>query len=329
MNETLFEEIVGQESAKARLDFYLKSYYHTRILPNLMFVAPKGNGKTTLARKLAQGLVKFDENGQTVPNELGRPTRKPFIEINCSGLKNLRQFLNGIILPHMNDKDATILFDEASELPKDITMALLTILNPNPENRTSFSFDDYTFDFDFRRHSFLFATSEPQKVFHALLDRLKRVDLEEYNHNHLAAILQKGAKGVDFEDCVLLDMATTMRGNARAAQMLANDVKLYLRGSEIFMREDWLKMRNVLGILPLGLSQTELTILRYLAARPTEGTSLTCLSAKTGMTKDSLQKDIELFLMKHNLLEITTEGRKITPQGVDYLKNLEAWVTAV
>lgn len=328
MNETLFEDIVGQESAKTRLNFYLKSYFHTRMLPNLMFVAPKGNGKTTLARKLAQGLVKFDENGQTVPNDLGKPSRKPFIEINCSGLKNLRSFLNGIILPHFNDKDATILFDEASELPKDITMALLTILNPNPENKTTFSFDDYTFDFDFKRHSFLFATSEPQKVFHALTDRLTRVDLEEYNHNHLAAIVTKGTKGIEFEDNVLLDVATTLRGNARAAQKMANDILLYLMGSKTFLLEDWFKMRAVLGILPLGLSQTELTILRYLADRPTEGTSLTCLSAKTGMTKDSLQKDIELFLMKHNLLEITTEGRKITAQGMQYLKDLEPWFAA-
>ena len=39
------------------------------------------------------------------------------------------------MLPYVYDKDTTIIFDEASELPRDVTMALLTILNPNSTNQ--------------------------------------------------------------------------------------------------------------------------------------------------------------------------------------------------
>ena len=64
---------------------------------------------------------------------------KRYFEINCSTIKNVKQFFNQLVIPFMQDRDATILFDECSEIPKDVSMALLTILNPNAENRTSFS----------------------------------------------------------------------------------------------------------------------------------------------------------------------------------------------
>ena len=56
-----------------------------------------------------------------------------------------------IVIPHMVERDATVLFDECSELPKDVTMALLTITNPNRDNRNDFSYEDYNVTFDFRR----------------------------------------------------------------------------------------------------------------------------------------------------------------------------------
>ena len=112
----------------------------------------------------------------------------------------------------MQDRDATILFDEASEIPKDVSMAMLTILNPNSENRTSFSFEDYTVDFDFSRLSFMFATTETQSVFHALMDRLERVDLEEYSIDEMGQIVAMNLE-IDIEPKTLRDIAGVLRGN--------------------------------------------------------------------------------------------------------------------
>ena len=85
-------------------------------MPHLMFTAPRGCGKTMMASALADCL-KWRE-----PN-------KTKIVFNCSQLRNLRQFWNEVIIPHVNDKDVTVLFDEASEMPKDVMMALLKVLN--------------------------------------------------------------------------------------------------------------------------------------------------------------------------------------------------------
>lgn len=328
MNDTLFKEIVGQEKPKKELSFYLDSYMRTRMVPNMMIVAPKGQGKTTIARELAKGLVQFDENGNVVevPSKLDptvmKAKRKPFVEVNCSTLKSVKQFINGLVIPYVQDKDVTLLFDEASEIPRDVTMALLTILNPNPENRTTFALDEYVCDFDFRRQTFIFATSEIQKVFHALADRLERITLEEYTVSQLAQIVQKGIPAVECREDVLLDVATVLRGNARAAQKMASKIAAYLKGNLTFAQKDWAHLKEILSIYPLGLNAIEIQILRYLAENST-GTSLTGLSAKTGMSRESLQKDTELYLQKHNLMEIQTTGRMITAKGLDYLKVLD------
>ncbi len=311
--EELFPDIIGQEKAKRRLKFYHDGYTANGIVPHLMFVAPKGCGKTTMARAIAKNLTSRENP----------PKHKKFYEINCSTIKNVNQYFNHIIIPHVNNQECTILHDECSELPKDVTMALLTILNPNKENRNTFSCEDYTVDFDFRRQSFMFATTEAQSIFHALMDRCERVDLEEYSYDELGKIVSLVTDGVDFEDGVLEEAATVLRGNARQAQKMATNMISYLdaRNKKDFSMDDWRQLSYSLCIAPLGLSPIEITVLRYLSEQ--KSCSLTYLSAKTGLTKSCLQKDFEMYLMKHNLMKITPNGREITPKGTKYLKRLD------
>lgn len=322
MTNTPFKDIVGQDKAKKELGFYLNSYPHTRLIPNLLIVAPKGQGKTTLARSLAKNLVQFDEYDRPVVKPDGTLKKKSFVEINCSTIKSVKSFFNSLVLPHIQDKDVTLLFDEASEIPTEVSMSLLTILNPNPENRTTFTHDEYTCDFDFRRQTWIFATSESNKIFHALADRLERITLEEYNNEHLAQIIQRGIPDVECREDVLLDVATVLRGNARSAQKMANKIATYLSGAKEFARHHWEELKNILSIFPLGLNSAEINVLRILANNP-NGTSLTCLAAKTGFMRDVLQKDIESFLMKNSLLVVETSGRQITKAGLDYLRSID------
>jgi Holliday junction resolvasome RuvABC ATP-dependent DNA helicase subunit len=56
--------------------------------------------------------------------------------------------------------------------------------------------------------------------------------------------------------------------------------------------------------------------------------SLTALSAKTMMSRESLQRDVELYLQKLNLLKIDTTGRNITPQGCNYIKDIDTMARA-
>ena len=305
----LFPDIVGQDKAKKKLMFFHRGYEASSIIPHLMFIAPKGCGKTTLAKAIGR---------QLKSNETGKPKR--FLEINCSTIKSVKQFFNQVVVPHIANKECTVLFDEASELPKDVTMMLLTALNPNENNRNEFAYEDYVVDFDFRIHSFLFATTEAHKIFHALMDRCERVDLEEYSYNQLGTIISRQMKGVKFDKGVLDEIATVLRGNARAAQKMANNMKTYLKtkGSKNFTKKDWEIMKDELGILPLGVNRIELIVLNALKEK--KECSLTHLAAKTGLTPQCLRQDFEMYLQKMNLMEITTSGRALTKTGHDYLE---------
>ena len=105
-----------------------------------------------------------------------------------------------------------------------------TMLNPNDDNRNRFTFGDYVIDIDFKRHTFMFATTEADKLFHALQDRCTRIDLEDYNYDELGAIVALSLKRVSFQDGVLPEIASTLRGNARAAKKVAVDIASYIKG---------------------------------------------------------------------------------------------------
>jgi Holliday junction resolvasome RuvABC ATP-dependent DNA helicase subunit len=301
-----FPEVIGQASAKKKLSFLLDNYNRSKHVPNILFNAPKGSGKTLLAHKMGKNL------------------KKNFVEINCASVKNLKQFCETFLLPTVVDKDVTIHMDEASELPKDVEMALLTILNPNDTQKTTFSYEEFQFDFDFRRQSWLFSTTEAHQIFPALKDRLKRIDLQAYSQQDLQGILalQLNKAKVKFDNKVLPDIASVLRGNARQAVSMSNDIASFMfEKDQKFTLDHWKEMRDALDILPLGISPGELHLLRLIASR--SGSTVTQLSSETGMTRASLQRDGELFLMQHGLMDVRAQSlRHATAKGLRLLEEV-------
>jgi Holliday junction resolvasome RuvABC ATP-dependent DNA helicase subunit len=300
-----YSEIVGQEKTKAKLNFLLEGFEQTKIMPHLLFVAPRGCGKTMIAQETARIM-----------------NRNKNIIVNCSTIKNVKSFFNQIMLPYVFDKDVTIIFDEASELPRDVTMALLTILNPNTNNQNEFTFDDGTYTFRFNQNSFIFCTTEAQKIFHALADRLYRIDMEDYSYISLGKIIQNNLKSKSqfIELDVIDEVASVCRGNARQAQSMANQISSYLmsKNSNKLTSGGWSEIKGKLSIYPLGLSEIELNIIKILKEHGE--VRLTNLSAKTNLTKDMLQKNVEMYLMRNNLIEVRPTGRALTKKGHDYHK---------
>jgi Holliday junction resolvasome RuvABC ATP-dependent DNA helicase subunit len=300
-----YSEIVGQEKTKAKLNFLLEGFEQTRIMPHLLFVAPRGCGKTLIAQKTAQIM-----------------NRQKTIIVNCSTIKNVKSFFNQIMLPYVFDKDVTIIFDEASELPRDVTMALLTILNPNANNQNDFTLDEGTYSFRFNQNSFIFCTTEAQKLFHALLDRLYRIDMQDYSYIDLGKIIQGNLKlkNQSIQENILGEVSSVCRGNARQAQSMANQISGYLASKKFneLTSDGWNDIKSKLSIYPLGLSEIELNVIKILKEHGE--VRLTNLSAKTNLTKDMLQKNVEIYLMRNNLIEIQPTGRALTKKGHDYHK---------
>ena len=302
---TLFPTIIGQHPAKRKFEFYIKAFERTGIVPNIMLTAPKGAGKTMLARAFARNLI--------MPNTM-QPKR--YIELNCATIKNIRQFVEMIMIPYMQNEEATFLFDECHMLPKDVTMALLTITNPNKDNFNTFSYEGSDIDIDFKKLTFLFATTEPQDVFHALIDRMERIDLDDYSYDELGQILLLNTEKIRFSgDIVSKHIAPALRGNGRAAQKMATNIKSYVAANKTktFKLSDWNELCRILDIMPHGLNKTEL---RYLRTLHREGTvRLYNLAAKLQMTRSAIQSDAETYLQKLNFIEATNNGRQLTIQA--------------
>jgi len=304
-----FSHLIGQDNVKKKLNFYLKAYNATSVCPFLNLVGAKGLGKTLFAKEFAKNLKNKDGS------------KRPFLELNCSTIKNNTQFFEQIFIPLIMNNEITILFDEAHALPKDLTMAFLTIFNTEKTNTKEFAFEDQTFEFDFTKQTFIFATTESDKLFPPLKDRLSTVDFEPYNTENLGEIIKLNCDDINFSDEALRKLSLTVRGNARNAVMRSKEIALYCESENqnTFESLDHLKLTDLLGILPHGITCTERQILQILAERGS--CKLQTLSAVTGLSPTSLRRDHEVYLLRKNLMQIDGE-RKITNFGKNLLESI-------
>jgi Holliday junction resolvasome RuvABC ATP-dependent DNA helicase subunit len=224
-------------------------------------------------------------------------------------------------MPVIMNNDITILFDESHALPRDLQNAFLTVFNVEKGFRKHFEWDGSSMEFDFSRQSYLFATTEPDKIFAPLKDRFEEIDFRPYSSDEMADILQGRTEWVKFEDNVLDKIVDTLRGNARSAVKRAKQICLYCEGknSHKFGQDEWKDMCDTLGITADGLSNSEIQILSVLKQRG--ACTLAMLSASTGFSRTALQRDIEMHLLRKGFMRIDGK-REITGAGCNALAKL-------
>jgi Holliday junction resolvasome RuvABC ATP-dependent DNA helicase subunit len=312
-----FQNVVSQEVAKGQASFYLDNYQKTNVLPHVLLTAGKGIGKTHFAKEIARNLTPFEAD------------KKPMRIINCSTIKNVKSFFNDIVLKFVVNQEATLFFDEAHNLPKDVQETMLTIMEPNTNDYNEWIWEDAVIEFDFRRVSFILATTDVQKLKDPLIDRCRRISLENYSADELEKIVLIKSPDIGFEDGVMDQIKTVFRGNARNAVSIANDINSHCaaKGDNYFGSDDWDKIQYQVGYFPLGLMSEEVKALDILYGK-TKPCSLTNLASKLMQSRDVVQKNIEMFLQYHDLMEIGAGGRSITVKGRKYVDSLKAWKDA-
>ena len=301
MNKS-FSHIIGQEHLKRQLSFYLDAYKVNGVLPFLMFSGQRGIGKTEFARAV------------------GAACKKTFYEVNSSSIKSEKQFFEQF-MPQIQGTECCIMLDEAHELPRKLVAAFLSILNTEKKTVVTYTHQDVEYTFDFSKMSFIFATTEMDRLFAPFKDRLTVVDFVPYSNSEVKDIIKKRVPDVKFAAGVLDDISTTIRGNARSAVKRAKEIEMYCeaKNNPDFSAEDWASLCHKANINKRGLSNTEVQILSALKERGP--LTLTMLSAITGLSVQALRKDAELHLLKMNLLRI--EGtRQITSQGLRLLETI-------
>jgi len=162
-------EVVGQDYVKITIGNQLAA---GKIGHAYLFAGPKGTGKTTMARILARSVNCLEPNP---PAGGGEPCGKcvmcvafdkgqmmDFIEIDAasnSGIENVRELISKISLAPTLGKYKVYVLDEAHQLSKPASQALLKTLEEPPSHAI-----------------FVLATTEPDKLLPTIISRCQRFD---------------------------------------------------------------------------------------------------------------------------------------------------------
>jgi len=306
MKDKLFPHLIGQDEIKRTLSFYFEGWKSTDRMPFLLLNGAKGLGKTEFAKAFAHGQKKVDKK---------RGLNRKFIELNCSSFKKVDQFFEQIFIPFLQDGHVTLLFDEAHMLPNPLVQAFLTVCNVQDNPVQRFRWQESEAVFDFTRLTFLFATTELDRLFAPFKDRMTILDFKEYSNEELGKILMLNLD-CEIENELLGKIVSTTRGNARSVVKRAMEIEMFCRQHKLdkFKENHWRELSYILGIKPYGLSNNEIYILNVLEARGK--CSLQMLSAATGLSRQAIQREAETHLLKLGFMKIdgkrniTTEGKK-------------------
>ena len=304
----MFDTLIGQKEVKSQLGFYAELFNAGFVVPPVMLNAAKGLGKTAFA---------------TAFHEETKQSSRKFIEINCGTIRNAETFFEQLFMPSIAGQERTVLFDECHALPKDLTNVFLTAFNTEGAKQKQVSIGEGYATFDFTKQIYLFATTELHKLFDPLKDRLTIIDFKQYDEKELGAIMKNKVDWVDYEDGVMNSIVSCVKGNARSAIKLSLKIQDWCNRHRIssMSHGEWAKMKAHFNILPFGLTNIEVQILRALQKRGS--CSLQMLSAITGMSRQAIQLEAENNLLRKGFMDIDGK-RKITNKGTNILKTITA-----
>ena len=229
-----FSQIVGQEAVVETLRNAVRL---DRVSHAILFVGPRGTGKTSLARILAKALNCTDlrDGDPCDACEACAAIREgramDLVEIDAAsnrGIDAIRELRERIHYAPADLRRKVYILDEAHQITKDAWNALLKSLEEPPESVV-----------------FMFASTHPQEFPPAILSRLQRFDVRRLTvpeiEGKLTRILE--ADGRDAEPAALHLIARLAAGGMRDAESMLD--QLLASAGE---RLDEPRVRDLLGL---------------------------------------------------------------------------------
>lgn len=318
MSKIILPNVIGQDIAKRELSLRFDTFEKTGYFPNLFIGGNAGDGKTYVSKEIARHLHNITKKADRVCPKEGSAQR-PLVKVNCSSIKNQKEFFENFIMQKVEGRQCMIHMDECHDINPKVRDALLTILEPTPERRTSYAYFDYNFDFDFTLQNFVFTTTEEQKVFPPLMKRLRQIQLAEYSPSELAKIVKLGCPDVEFKDDALDNLVVLIRQEGRAAHLIGDEIREFaeVKGKNEIGPKDVEAMKTALNLLPYGITAAELNLMRVATEYP-ESVTITTLSNRVNKGVNTVRA-MERYLVRVGMWIVDGE-RSLTKKGREFLE---------
>lgn len=301
------DEMVGQRDVIERLKIAIEAAQkRSEPLGHILFDGPPGLGKTTFAT--------------VIPTEMDTSVQMA----NGAGLKAPKD-----LLPYLtNLSEKSVLFiDEIHRVPKAVEEYLYTAME---DFRIDIVLGEgvsaRTLNYELRPFTLIGATTRAGMLSAPLRDRFQiREHLGWYTQEELCEIVLKNSTKLKVE--VDDDSADLIAHRSRSTPRLANNRLLWVRDYAQSKADGTVNVKiaraalDMIGIDQLGLDKQDRgyldTLMRIFAGGPT---GLEAIAHTMNVSSDTLEDEVEPFLLRSELIVRTRRGRIATGKAFDHLK---------
>jgi len=299
-------EVIGQRAVADRLSIALQAArLRNEPLPHILFDGPPGLGKTTFATVLH--------------NELG-------VELAITSGAALDK--KGDLLPYLtNAVEGSILFiDEIHRMPRTVEEFIYPVME---DFRVDIVIGEgmaaRTINLPVKRFTIIGATTRSGMLSAPLRDRFHMHEhLEFYDVDDLAKIVRinAGKLKTTIDDDAAWELARRSRGTPRLANARLRWVRDFALARAnglitLAIAKDALDMQE---IDPEGLDRQDRryldTLIRVFHGGPT---GVEALAATMHVAVDTLEEEVEPFLLRREMIIRTPRGRKVTAGGYRHM----------
>lgn len=301
------DEMVGQRDVIERLKIAIDAATNRgEPLGHILFDGPPGLGKTTFAT--------------VIPAEMNTSVQMA----NGAGLRAPKD-----LLPYLtNVSEGSVLFiDEIHRVPKAVEEYLYTAME---DYRIDVVLGDgvnaRTLNLELRPFTLIGATTRAGMLSAPLRDRFQiREHLGWYTRAELSEIVKRNAVKLSIE--VDDGTADLIAHRSRSTPRLANNRLLWVRdysqskANGVFDKHITRAALDMIGIDDLGLDKQDRnyldTLMRVFLGGPA---GLDAIAHTMNVSGDTLEDEVEPFLLRSELLVRTRRGRLATPKAYEHMK---------